>query len=325
MVMIGISGNCAAAELSLFETSLLQKMNFFDGTLRRDMKEVEPLTFLKVIYDNKSNEDTVSICSGFRVQQKNNRFFVATARHCINFDELNACDQKQIKVAPADSSGGYYFGTCKKIIASSEDEDLFIMEVQIASSLGNSSTLFESKVKETFPGYNLASYLPAAGTPLVVSGFPTDPTRQGKATITEKCEILPENAQDSIYAMPLDERARLLEIFETARSQLPEAVSEYLSKLNITQLKHNCSVYKGNSGGPARIEGTKDIVGIPHDSWLELMKSVPRYFARNLEATATFVKRHRKILEEQGIEISDSMPKVRLRPSPAELKKIKTI
>lgn len=321
-ILFALTPNSGAAETSLFDTNNLHQMNFFEGSIRRNPQGKEILTFLKLIYDENTGDRRFRpICAGFRVQQKSNRFFVATARHCFDFKETEACEKKQIQMAPADSSGGYYFGTCKKIIASSDESDLFVMEMQIETSFGPATALFEAQVKETFPSYYLASYIPNPGVPLIVSGFPKDSIRRANATITEKCEILPAAAQDSIYALKPDDQKKIRDIFEKEKMKLSEFFREKLSKLNRTFLKHNCSVYLGNSGGPGRIEGSHDIVGIQHDSWKGFFKSVPRHFARNMEPTAPFVQRHRDELEDEGVVISDSEPKVQLRPLPNYFKK----
>lgn len=311
----------AWADVAQFDTQLLRPTNFFEGSQRRNVTKDEITSFLRVIFEPAPTR----LCGAFRVQSKDNRFLVASSRHCFDFDESNACERKQIRIATADSTGNYFFGSCKKIIVSSPSDDLFIMDVQLASSTGNAGPFFESKVKEMFPGYKLASYRPEPGTPLVISGFPTDPARQGQATISEKCEILSPMSYDSIYGASREERSKFAENDDAEFDQLPESIRNSLAVLEIVKLKHNCSVYMGNSGGPARIEGSMDIVGVPFDGWKGFFKIVPRYLARNLESTSGFVHRHRQVLDIENVIISDTSPKVRLRPPPTQSKKIQTI
>ena len=311
---------CSAADLSFFDTQLLNNANFFDGVIRRDLKGNEIFNFFKINYDDGSGPENVSLCTGFRVLQKKNRFLIATSRHCFKYTEEEACRKNLMKIVPMKDSDFKFIGTCHKIIVSSEKDDLFIMEINIIAQHA-ASVFLESAVKEAFPAFKLAAYTADVGAPLVMFGFPTDPTRRGRPTVTENCEVMPSTARDGIYFLPPEEQQILMDKSDKARLETPPQILEMAAKLEVVKLKHNCSVYNGNSGGPILVQGSKDVLGIPFDYWPEFLKSVPKTYARSMESVAEFVRRHRKVLDDEGIEISEKAPPVRLRV-PALRKKL---
>lgn len=319
--IIQIGGTNFAAESSLFDTDLMHNANFFESVVRRNAKANEVYNFFEIVFDNGSGPQNRAHCTGFRVQQKNNRFFVASARHCFNYREKQACENNFIKVVPIPDIETNYRGTCKKIIISSENDDLFLMEINITeNSLPGVPGFFESRFLELYPGFKLAGYQPVTGMPLEMFGFPIDPSRRGAPTVTENCEILPETSNDAILHLPLEERQRLIHNSEKIRRETPLEILEMINKVDVVKIKHNCSVYKGNSGGPIRIHGTNDVVGVPFDYRDGFLKSVPRTYSRNMESVTEFVRRHRKVLDAEGVEISDKVPAVRLRVKPARKK-----
>lgn len=301
----------------------MHNANFFTGVIRRNIKADEVFNFFRVIYDDGTGKKNIRRCAGFRVLQKNNRFFIASARHCLNYREKQACDNNFIKIVPIPKIEASYVGSCKKIIISSESDDLFVMEINITQH--EMPGFYSSSFLELYPGFKLAGYQPNVSTPLQMFGFPLDSLRGGAPTVTENCEVLPADSRDGIFHLSPEEQQKLIDKSEKNLRETPIETLVLMNKINIVKIKHNCSVYVGNSGGPIRIQGSHDIIGIPSDYWDGMLTSVPKSYSRAMESVPEFVKRHRKILDAEGVEISDRSPDVRLHIRPGRNKRIHSI
>ena len=106
----------------------------------------------------------------------------------------------------------------------------------IAADYGHDIAVFEAdfgSVRPAMTALKLSTGAPAAGTPLKMIGYPGDPWRKGALTVTESC-----TAEGRVYRSP---HRDLLDL----------------------SMRHNCSTYGGNSGGPMLRAGTNEVIGLP--------------------------------------------------------------
>lgn len=237
---------------------------FFQNARRRDATDAEGDLVLSLLG-----------CTAFFIENTKNQAIVTTARHCFNFKESEFCAN-----GGTFSTNDGFTGRCLNVLAGDAEHDIVMFRAEFPFLPGPDRTLRPS------------GFAPDAGTRLKMIGFPTDPERQGRLTVTEQCWIL----QTSSDRSPLSAK-KLLD--ETAR--------------------HNCSSYGGNSGGPMMIEGSRIVVGlpfsfIPNDFTLYPGDNVrmSAYMAR----IADFADRHKSILTDAGVVIANR-DEINTVPAPA--------
>ncbi|MBX3228928.1 MAG: trypsin-like peptidase domain-containing protein [Labilithrix sp.] len=164
-------------------------------------------------------------------------------------------------------------GQCTRVVVEDDSHDLVVFEADMKHAAKGSTTL------------RLASYAPRARTRLTMIGYPADAdpdsARLGAITTTENCWTL--------------------------GSRIPSLYSD--PRLNDMTLRHNCSTYGGNSGGPMYVEGTRDVVGLPYtyipDDYTRREANDETTAAR-LALTWDFVNVYFDVLTAEGITIVET-------------------
>lgn len=128
-------------------------------------------------------------------------------------------------------------------------------------------------------GYKLAAYAPPDKTTLKMIGHPCDKYRNCKPTVTESCWIL-GSPTDSPYKGMIDE-----------------------------SIRHNCSTYGGNSGGPMVASDLVDVaLGLPYtygEDDYDVKDSDNPDSPAYMVLMQSVVKRFRVVLESAGAVIVD--------------------
>lgn len=157
---------------------------------------------------------------------------------------------------------------CLGYLVKSKDNDIVVMEVS-------------GPLRPQSDNLTLAKFSPRPLTRLKVIGLPLDPYSQETISTSENCWLLSDK---KVIA--------------------PQKSKGFFN----SGLYYNCSVYKGNSGGPVLIEGSSLVVGLPlsyHESdYLNNKASDKKsYFSLMSE----FVDRYYADLRYAQIEMSDHL------------------
>lgn len=160
-------------------------------------------------------------------------------------------------------------GTCKKVVAASSGYDLALVEMNIAPDS-----------RRTY--LKLASYTPPVNARLQMLGFPADNypydnMGRGKFTVSENCWVM------------------------------SGTVGSPHQEIREASVRHNCSTYGGNSGGPMILENSRTAVGMPftyepnnYQPYNSNTLSTSAYMAQ----MADFVSRHRTSLQAAGVTVT---------------------
>ena len=226
---------------------------FFANAKRREASNAEGKLVLRV-----------PGCTAFFIENTKNLAIVASARHCYEFSATTFCE----------TGGGFQtndgeVGRCLNVLAGDAEHDLVMFRAEFPFVPGPEHTLRAS------------SFRPEVGTRLKMIGYPGDPERRGRLTVTDQCWILQRDAM-SPYSTEriLDGSAR-----------------------------HNCSTYGGNSGGPMILEGSRIVLGLP-------FTYIPNDFTQNppdrvesaafMARMADFIERHRGVLLDAGVVLAQA-------------------
>lgn len=211
---------------------------------------------------------TTSQCAAFFLESTTTKTFVATARHCVEFAITSWCESDG---KLEDNQGRA--GRCVRVVAADVNHDIAVFEADLLHPAGDATL-------------RLASYAPSANTKLVMIGYPADedPTtaRRGKLTTTVNCWTLGDT--------------------------VPSPYAGQDDKTLDKSLRHNCTTYGGNSGGPMVVEGTREAIGLP---FTYMPDDYQRRSATNLETAAylalmaDFTSVHRSELTSAGIVVSN--------------------
>lgn len=213
-----------------------------------------------------------SRCAAFFVENTAGKVYVVTARHCVDFALDTWCSEDGVVI---DNFGAQ--GTCVRVVVADDSRDIALFEADIAHASSGEETL------------RLAAYVPEVRTKLVMVGYPTDEDpksgRFGMLTTTTNCWVLSEPVE-SPYA-------------RVNPNVLDRAV------------RHNCSTYRGNSGGPMYVEGTRDAIGLPFsfmENDYERRKAEDLKTSAHLALVSDFVSAHREVLVNEGIVLAETQP-----------------
>lgn len=222
--------------------------HFFTNARRREPTDAERNRVIRI-----------PSCTAFFVENTKSQTIVATARHCFEFKETEFCD----KGSGFTTNEGVQ-GRCLNVLAGDSEHDIVLFRAEFPFVPGPERTL------------RLSGFAPEVGTRLTMIGYPSDPERQGRLTVTDQCWVLQEFANSPYSAKKIfDESAR-----------------------------HNCSTYGGNSGGPMLLEGSRIVVGLPFtfipNDFTPYPADNPKISA-HMARVADFVERHRTILTEAGV------------------------
>lgn len=232
---------------------------FFENSVRRDATAAEASRVAQLV---------TSKCASFFLENTANKTYIATARHCVEFQITSWCTNDG---AIVDNSGTR--GRCTRVVAGDRNRDIAVIEADLPHPSTGEATL------------RLASYVPSVNTKLVMTGYPADSdpqtARRGRLTTTESCWVLGGPVQSPYAAQDQD-------------------------TLDLSA-QHNCSTYGGNSGGPMYIQGTREAIGLPFtylDDYTRNSATDLRT-AAFLALMADFVGAHRAALTAAGIVISE--------------------
>jgi hypothetical protein len=234
-------------------------------------------TFRNAPYLVAIGSSSIENCSGFMVRNAAGRLFIATASHCVGFDQDKWCVTGTFKNMIGQS------GKCLRVVAADEAHDIWLFEGEL-TSVGHSAP------PATTDALALADYDPVPGMRLRMVGFPCDPWRKCASTVTTECWVL--------------------------ASDLPNIKNAKDSRIDDRQASHNCSTYGGNSGGPMILAETADAIGEPgsyrsisstpnKDGYSTAKPYVYTDVPAYLNEMSDFVRTFRSTLEREGIIISD--------------------
>lgn len=223
---------------------------FFANSIRRDATESERQQVMQL-----------PGCTGFYIENTKDTVTIVSARHCFDFAPEHFCQNGGLF-----SSGDGQEGRCREVIAAGDQHDIVVFRADFAKKPASEHAL------------RLSSSVPTPQTRLKMIGYPQDPERDGKLTVTENCWVISSDGQSPYFARD---------------ARLPDRTS-----------RHNCSTYGGNSGGPMLIEGTREVVGLPFSySKRDLTPRQPDNVstAAYMTRMADFVEQHREALDAAGI------------------------
>jgi hypothetical protein len=203
-------------------------------------------------------------CGGFLIKNGSNRIFIGTARHCFGNNEFGMCDPSNNFLT---TQVGKYPGHCKNLVASSLKSDFFIFEADFGDK--------NDEIKSKFTSLTLGLITEDIGVhPLEVYGYPGD-IRNFNPTKTYNC---------SSFSKTYDPEFTLFVGYNPGQM----AFQQLLAQTN-QRIKHNCSLYAGNSGGPVIFAGTTTVIGLPYtyvpshpvyeDNYYGLLESLNNLYA----------------------------------------------
>lgn len=265
----------------------------FENSVRRDAYPQEKQGIVRVITNfGKYN----GRCTGYFVKNADNRFFIASAQHCANYDFAKFCKAGSISITTA---SGNHKGSCENVIISYPYSDFVIFEARFANP---------DEVLRSVEFLTMSSSTPPGGTSLKLIGYPGDEERKGQLTVSEKCSVVKTN-RTAMQEMKKED-FELLKGKQPAKPAPKQTVAPQkprepnpeveLQKRRAADIKkyavkklHNCSVYGGNSGGPLLIHGTTTVIGMPMN-YIRL--PVTREFSKDsgmhFETTQSFILRN---------------------------------
>lgn len=209
-------------------------------------------------------------CTGFFVDNRAHRPFIATARHCAQFHFMRACELGIVQIR---THVGNVAGTCSHVIASDPTHDAVIFEASLAQ---NSAHTFLRLSREIAP----------VGTPLEMYGHPNDRSRQGRPTLTKNCWAN-NGTDDSKYLAPTD-------------AGPADPTTAYV-RAHEKMIAYNCDVYGGNSGGPIVRAGTTAVIGMPATYFPNAYQILPSTASAYYFALAPFIDTNKALLDRAGI------------------------
>jgi len=190
--------------------------------------------------------------------------------------------------------------SCSRIVVVDEEHDFFIFAAKPQSEANRSALEQGKKLK-------LSACEPPLDLSLVMLGFPADRHRRGQPTASEACSVRPRSSQAhkprNIHEEQLEQKMRDFDLRRPPEYQTrANRVDEHMK---VSSLRHNCTTWPGNSGGPILGKGSGDVVvGLPAEALLVERPLDPSIGLR-MENMAEFVRRNRELLEQESVGISD--------------------
>lgn len=252
--------------------------DFFTTSKRRDLRADE----LGSIVEIRTKD---GICTGFRVKNNQSKLYIATARHCLDYQATRACQESSFYARGLSKNLDFKL-TCQRIVAASHEDDMMIFEANIVTQQGHPHPR-SSEVLNFLRAFRLADYYPVTYIGLRMAGFPGDKFQSGKPTMTERCNVQPAGTLDILGQ-------------ENTAASGPETFKPILGA-------HNCNVYGGNSGGPIFITNSNDVIAMPASYYPQQYKKGNYDNASMMELTKGFVDRNRQRLTENGVSLSSKL------------------
>ena len=177
-------------------------------------------------------------CGAFLIKNDGNRILLGTARHCFGYNEYQMCDANNDFL---ETHVGKCKGHCKNLVASSLKSDFFIFEADFGDK--------NEEIKNNFHALTFGIIDGDIGArALEVYGYPND-IRKGLPTKTYSCYTFSKNYDPEF-----------LQLYSNTGG-IPQPTLIDLVQTN-QRVKHNCSIYAGNSGGPMIVSGSI-VIGLP--------------------------------------------------------------
>ena len=231
------------------------------------------------------------VCTAFFVNNKGNKPYIMSARHCAGYEMTKVCNEGGITFK---THAGSFTGKCQSVAIEKTDLD----ETLLVGNFEN----WETKVLPNISFYTLSDQRPRFDTRLEMLGYPADPVRRGAFTITDQCWVSGERMVN-IYDYPQQAAAMKTKFTAIASNNLFSLLKHRMPAF------HNCSVYGGNSGGPILKEGTSIVLGLPTSFFPDASKLQPQTLSTSMDATADFVAENRKALKRFGIQFAQPYPR----------------
>lgn len=194
-------------------------------------------------------------CAAFAVRHTSKgRFVFASAYHCVSPPGPEGwC--KTLQAGVEDIEDHNQIGRCSEVLFQDVTWDLFLFEVKPAGDSAEKRLENEGHLSKLIR-LRFPSFMPRLDEPLIALGFPADSFRQGKATVTVKCEVTSRNEES---------RRTVTERIYRRGGRVPTAteLKEISEEPTSLRFGHNCSIYGGNSGGPMLYELSDIFVGLP--------------------------------------------------------------
>lgn len=265
------------------------KVTFFENSLRRDLNEYEKAFLVRVEVDQACS------CAGFFTENSNKDFLITTARHCAYYYFTEACQQGKVSIVT--ESGGFK-GVCSEVVASDHGTDIVTFRARFDADQS-------ARIGASIAFLRLKAGDPDIGTALKMLGYPADPDRGTRATVTENCWINANNPDDS-SAWSYYTKSERLQIIEESKkggslSSLPADYSQRQNRISTQYLGHNCTTYRGNSGGPMLVAGTDMVVGLPANYSPGMFRGLPSSASEYMYRMSEFVVNNRASLQAAGV------------------------
>ncbi|MBI3547799.1 MAG: hypothetical protein HY078_01980 [Elusimicrobia bacterium] len=295
MILLPLAAAAALAWTPL--SAEVSPVNFFENSTRRDPTFEESRPLVEVFANLMS-------CAGFLVENAKGEPVIATARHCAAYRFEDACRRGLVSVRL--ETGGAR-GVCRRVVVEGTSDDMVVFLAEFPSTLSRPR---EIALRDA-AFLRLAESPPPSGARLQVLGYPDDPERARRATVSENCWV--NDGPSASTLLTDDERASLAAFFERAAERFRARgfdLEEFLRRfeeVNRTSevLASNCSIYAGNSGGPILIPGRRAAYGMTGSSVPEVTRPFPSTASNTFYSMSGFVRRHRAELERAGVAIGD--------------------
>lgn len=237
-----------------------------------------------------SNGDK-TFCTGYFLKNDRNQYIIASAGHCFFHRVQNLCKAKAFIVKAESGETGF----CKRVVFSAEDTDLVLVEVDFRKEPQNVSPLV------------IGNFDVPINTRILAIGYPADRWADGDLRVSRNCWT----------------------------TSVPEAIdSDWVDALEVRDdhdlwVRHNCSTYEGNSGGPVVLENSNIVTGyssvstypkfidkdlflpaIPKDGfWDRVFSNTAIAKRKSLYNTwRSFLARYPDVIDREGLAVTNSAP-----------------
>lgn len=271
---------------------------FFENSKRRDLNDSEKAVLVEI-------ETRAGTCGGFFTENRNRDFLITTARHCAVYYFPEMCQQGKISVT---TESGRFKGVCSEVVAEDPKTDIVTFRARFEANQVD-------QVRAHIAFLRLKATDPRIGTPLKALGYPADPYRLGKSTVTENCWVNgPLRSRSEYYndlLLGYYTQSEIAEVDNANRgwpkgNEGTNAYPDVELRANRVYksallLGHNCTIYYGNSGGPMMIDKTNEVVGLGSSAVTGIFREIPSSASNSMGRISEFVVNNRSNLQAAGV------------------------